>query len=111
MKKAYIVHDGNHLDFCLLVYSDTAKEAKKAAFDDGNFNEYIDIRVERFKNADKYAKLSQKIKIEDDYEILRKLGWRCEGDLVCDSCELYEMDGLVNVCDGCYRCTECGCNC
>lgn len=109
MRKAYRVHDGEPFDFCLLVYAETARKARQIAGDAGYFDKYIDIRAERLPEADKYAKTFSGI--ENGPGILRELGWHYEGDLVCDCCGLYEMDGLVLVCGRCCRCAECSCNC
>lgn len=43
--------------------------------------------------------------------VLRSIGWRYEGDLCCDSCGRWELDGLVPTCGECYQCEECGCVC
>lgn len=48
---------------------------------------------------------------EGRYEVLRQMGWRCDGDSICSSCGLYEMDGTVPVCYECDQCGECGCEC
>ena len=44
-------------------------------------------------------------------EVLRLVGWSCEGDWRCDSCGLAEMDGddeAWHVCRECNQCGECG---
>jgi hypothetical protein len=43
--------------------------------------------------------------------ILRQLGFRCDGDIVCDSCGLASMDESFPVCEDCGHCAECGCRC
>lgn len=42
---------------------------------------------------------------------LRLLGWSVPGDDCCEACGLWEMDGMVPVCDDCGFCQECGCEC
>lgn len=49
--------------------------------------------------------------VERRYAVLRRLGWRCEGDSSCETCGLYEMDGTAPVCGECHQCQECGCDC
>lgn len=43
-------------------------------------------------------------------EVLRKLGWRVEGEQSCDGCGLHAM-GLkeMKMCEECGHCSECGC--
>ena len=48
--------------------------------------------------------------IENNYRVLRQLGWRDERDVQCDCCGLYEMD-IVKVCPECFICDDCGCEC
>jgi hypothetical protein len=50
--------------------------------------------------------------VERRTSVHRQLGWRCDGDDVCDTCGLYEMDSEgYRVCEGCQQCRECGCMC
>lgn len=49
--------------------------------------------------------------VENDFAVLRKVGWRMEGDASCDTCGLYELDGEFPVCEGCGQCADCGCLC
>lgn len=48
---------------------------------------------------------------ESRMEVLREIGWMCEGDARCDTCGLYELYDLSPVCEGCNQCAECGCDC
>lgn len=69
-----------------------------------------DVRWRRYDDsAITPSKLSPHVEKRD--EVLRALGWRYECDDLCESCDLYTMDGLFPVCPTCSRCEECGCVC
>lgn len=51
------------------------------------------------------------VHLERRVAVQRATGWRVEGDSSCDTCSLFEMDGLFPVCSGCRQCEGCGCDC
>lgn len=71
---------------------------------------FTDMQVGRRKEHDHLvAKIDRKEPhVIHDTSITRLMGWWCEGDRRCASCDLAEMDGDFPVCEHCEQCPECG---
>lgn len=71
---------------------------------------YVDMRVRRHKEYDHLVAEHNIVKpgMVTDTKLQRAMGWYCDGDAMCMSCGLHEMDGLFPVCDECHCCDDCG---
>lgn len=115
MLKAYSVFaEGSRDEHAELVFAMTAKEAKALAWKRpyGEFGcEWIDLRVNRVKEADHLAYTNEPFVCCDD-ETLRAAGWRGEDCDSCDTCGLTDFSDGANplwaVCPECRQCGECG---
>jgi hypothetical protein len=101
-------------DFVAVCFANSRAEAKRIMWSRSDLSdecdgEFTNIRIAR---KPEFDSLADKEKVEayvvNDQSVLRQMGWRCEGDHICDSCGLSEMDGDYPVCDECGQCSECG---
>lgn len=75
---------------------------------DGDWMAARVVRNKKFDNMLDPEKTSSYI--VNDERTLRMMGWRKEGDSLCESCGLAEMGGEFPTCRECYQCNECGHN-
>lgn len=101
-------------DFVAVCFANSRAEAKRLMWHKTDLyyecdGEFTSVRVVR---KPEFDSLEDKEKTEayavNDPAVLRQMGWRCEGDNLCDSCGLAEMDGDFPVCEECGQCNECG---
>lgn len=114
MLKAYNVYDSEYHDSGAseFVFANNSKEAKKFGARYLDVEDFTYIRVRRKKEWDSFLKEgADKPYTVTDAATLRKAGWCCEGDDRCSTCGLYTMDNVFPVCEGCFQCAECGCDC
>lgn len=91
--KAYRAYDAAYPEHgSTVVFAENRGKAKAVASESDNFDgcDYINIRVQRFKEADKLYKGQSEIDwYDDDTRIfmVRDMGWTClETSLECDGC-------------------------
>lgn len=110
--KAYMVWRGEDPVECgaALVFAHTAREAKNFAWDCGIWDScFIETQTQRMPHCDRLLRagtISPYIEMDD--AMLREAGWRCEGDVACVQCGLYDLDGKHPLCDECDQCADCG---
>jgi len=101
-------------EFTEACFANSRNEAKTVMWTKGELSEacggeWMDARIIRQPQHDRLVDWNK----DDAYIIrdkptLRKMGWRIEGDQVCDTCGLAEFDGEYPVCEDSGQCSECG---
>lgn len=117
--KCYV---GGHVDpfeydFVAVCFAHSRAEAKRTMWkhsdnlqDECNGN-WMSVRVVRKKEHDElFDKSKDQPYVVIDEKTLRLMGWRHEGDELCESCGLAEMGDAFPICMECYQCVECGHN-
>lgn len=116
--KCWFAGSRNPLEYSYvdIVFAHNYKEAKKVAWQCGTRvheecdHEYIDLKLTRKKEHDSLADGCDAYVVTDD-KTLHQCGWHTEDAAQCDSCGLYEFEGLLTICEYCNQCSECGCCC
>jgi len=116
MLKAYSVFpEGMKREHAELVFAKTGKEAKVLAWKrpHGDFGcDWVDLRVNREKQADSLADGKKEPFVCRDNATFREAGWRGEDLDECSSCGLSDFSDGGNtqwaVCPECWCCGDCG---
>ncbi len=100
-------------EFVAVCFAKNQKEARRLLWTDGELrehceHEFFQLRVIRQKAFDHHQNGDSTGYLVTNIDTLRDMGWRYEGDEICEACDLYEQDGRFPVCIECYRCSECG---
>lgn len=101
--------------FLTACFAGDRKEAKRLIWNYGEVAEdcdhdFMELRVIRMPEHDKlfgHDDRDDAHVIRDD-NLLREMGWMCDGDERCGGCGLATMDGKFPVCDECDMCDDCG---
>ena len=112
--RAYMFYQFEPGEEAYLIFARTSREAKifglsYGLLEDYDPNLFCDVKADRHKRADgQLISGSTETYHEERPTVLREAGWHWEGDIVCEKCDLYEMDGVFPVCSQCDQCSKCG---
>lgn len=114
MMKAYLVHNGDAVEFreSVLVYHYTAEAAKELGRNClTSTNTWEETEVERAPAHDARCVTMIEPAQEEDVEYLREKGWRYEDEQTCYACGLAAFgQEAFAVCNECGHCKMCGCD-
>lgn len=114
MLKAYLVHNGDDVNFreSVIVYHYTEEAAKELGRHClSSTNSWEETDVERAPEHDARCVTMIEPEQEEDAAYLRDSGWRYEDEKTCDSCGLAAFgQEEFAVCHECGMCKECGCD-
>ena len=111
--KAYVVHDGEPSERACLVFAWTAEQAISLGERGSDFDYGMEVYEISEDDIPEGFEPSGDPRLVEDDRTYRAYGWMVEGERRCDKCGLCPFPGVPKsvVCDECYQCAECGCDC
>ena len=97
MKKAYLATNNYYEEDPRIVFAENAQGAKKQAYGNDGFEEYLEIRVSRMPDADKFASEGHAQLEFDTIEhqrFFREHGWWYGDPKTCAECGLHEYEDI-----------------